>query len=161
VSQDPLPLEHAPPGPYHRGREGFVLVAALLAIVMIAALAAGVGFAATETTKVGAVGMIRERALIASESALATAITSAETPLPTSVGMVGTTSYRADSEGWQVVVYITRLDSAMYWIVADARQQSSGIGGRKRVGAFVRTSARDDHSISIDPISDLAWAELF
>ena len=142
-------------------RRGFVLVAALLAIVLIAALAAGVLFATSEATKAGAVGMIRERALIASESALATAITSAGASLPASVGVGGATSYRADAEGWQVVVYITRLDSAIYWIVADARQPSSGIGGGKRVGVFVKRSNRDDHSISIDPISDLAWAELF
>jgi hypothetical protein len=138
-----------------------VLVAALLAIVLIAALAASVLFTVTETTKVGTAGMTRERALIASESALATAITSAAPQLPASIGVTGTTSFRADTEEWHMVVYITRLDSATYWIVADAKQASSGIGAGKRVGVFVTTSNRDDHSISIDPISDLAWAELF
>jgi hypothetical protein len=155
ASNDPTPRSGL------RDRQGFVLVAALLAIVLIAALAAGVLFAATETTKVGTVGTIRERALIASESALVTAITTAGAPLPASIGVGGTTSYRADTEGWQVIVYITRLDSAMYWIVSDARRLSSGIGAGKRVGVFVKTSIRDDHSIRIDPISDLAWVELF
>lgn len=138
-----------------------MLVAALLAIVLIAALAAGVLFATSETTKAGTAGMIRERALIASESALATAITAAGTPLPAPIGVGGTASYRADADDWQVVVSITRLDSAMYWIVADAMQPSSGVGGGKRVGVFVKASNRDDHSISIDPIFELAWAELF
>jgi hypothetical protein len=142
-------------------RQGFVLVAALLAIVLIAALVAGVLFAAAETTRVGSAAAIRERALIASESALVTAITGATASLPASIGVGGTTSYRADAEDWQVVVYITRLDSATYWIVSDARQPSSDMGAHKRVGAFVRTAVRDDHSISIDPISDLAWVELF
>jgi Tfp pilus assembly protein PilX len=161
VSRIFLPLKEGTLPSGRGSRPGFVLVATLLAIVLIAALAAGVLFATSEATKAGAAGMVRERALIASESALATAITSAGTSLPASIGVGGTTSYRADAEDWQVVVSITRLDSAMYWIVADARQASSGIGGGKRVGVFVKTSNRDDHSISIDPISDLAWAELF
>lgn len=105
--------------------------------------------------------MIRERALIASESALVAAITNAGTPLPAAIGLDAATSYRADAEGWQVTVYITRLDSAMYWIVADARQESSRTGGGKRVGVFVKTANRGEHSISIDPVSELAWVELF
>jgi hypothetical protein len=161
VSSSALPLKDAPPESAQPGRQGFVLVTALLAIVLIAALAAGVLFATTETAKVGTVGIIRERALIASESALAAAITGTGTQFPASIGAGGTISYRADGDGCEVVVYITRLDSATYWIVADATQLSSGIGGGKRVGAFVRTSNHDDHSISIDPIPDLAWAELF
>jgi hypothetical protein len=161
VTQTFLPLKEGLLPSGRGGRQGFVLVAALLAIVLIAALAAGVLFATSETTKAGTAGMIRVRALIASESALATAITSAGPSLPASIGVGGTTSYRADAEECRVVVSITRLDSTMYWIVADARQLSSGIGGGKRVGVFVKTSNRDDHSISIDPISDLAWAELF
>jgi hypothetical protein len=136
-------------------------VAALLAIVLIAALAAGGLFATTETTKAGAAGVIRERALIASESALVTAITNAGTQLPQPIGVGATTSYRADADEWEVVVYITRLDSAMYWIVADAREPTSVIGAGKRMGVFVKTATRDDHSISIDPISELPWAELF
>jgi Tfp pilus assembly protein PilX len=142
-------------------RRGFVLVAALLAIVLLAALAAAVLFAIGEDSRVGSAGIKRERALIASESALATAITGAGIRLPSSIGVGGTTSSRMDSDGWQVVVYVTRLDSAIYWIVADATAASSGSAARKRVGVFVRAVVRDDHSITIDPISEHAWAELF
>jgi type II secretory pathway pseudopilin PulG len=147
--------------PRDDGRRGFVLVAALLAIVLIAALAVGVLFAVTETTKSGAVAGVRERALIASESALVTAVSTGAAQLPESIGVDGTTSYRVDAEEWEVVVYITRLDSATYWIVADARQPSSANGAAKRAGVFVKTAIREDHSTTIDPISELAWAELF
>jgi type II secretory pathway pseudopilin PulG len=144
-----------------RARRGFVLVAAVLALVLIAALAAAVLFTTGEETRAGSVGIKRAHALVACESALATAITGAGIQLPSSIGVSGTTSSRVDSDGWEVVVYVTRLDSAIYWIVADVTPASSGSAARKRVGVFVRAVARDDHSITIDPISEQAWAELF
>ncbi len=143
------------------GRRGFVLVAALLAIVLIAALAAGVLFATTEAGRAGTAAAARERALIASESALATAITDRGIPLPSSIGVGGTISYRVDSEESEVVVYATRLDSATYWILADAKGTSFGIVARKRTGVFIRAANRDGYSMARDPISELAWAELF
>ena len=142
-------------------RHGFVLVAALLAMVLIAALAAGVLFATAEATRAGTAGATRERALIASESALVTAITGAGIQLPSPIGVDGTSSYRIDSDEWQVVVYTTRLDSTIYWIVADAKGLSSAIGARRRIGVFVRAARHDDDSITIDPVSELAWEELF
>jgi hypothetical protein len=144
-----------------RARHGFVLVAALLAMVLIAALTAGVLFATTEATRAGTAGVTRERALIASESALVTAITGGEIQLPSPIGVGGTSSYLIDSDEWQVVVYTTRLDSTIYWIVADAKGLSSGIGARRRIGVFVRAAHHDDDSITIDPVSELAWEELF
>ncbi len=140
---------------------GFVLVVALLAIVLIAALAAGVLFATTEAGRAGSAGIGRERALIASESALATAITNQGILLPSSIGVGGTTSYRVDADDWQVVVYATRLDSATYWIMADAKGASSSIVARKRTGVFVKATNRDDVSVTLHPISELGWAELF
>ena len=161
MSRGPQPLEGSATPANRRVRRGFVLVAALLAIVLIAALAAGVLFATTEATRAGTAGVIQERALIASESALVAAITGSGIQLPSSIGVGGTTSYRADRDEWQVVVYITRLDSAMYWIVADAEGLSPGAGARKRIGVFVRAANRDHHSITTDPMSELAWSELF
>ena len=141
-------------------RRGFVLVAALLAMVLIAALAASVLFATAEATRAGSAGVIRERALIASESALVTAI-SAGMDLPAQTGVRGTTSHRVDADGWQVIVYITRLDSATYWVLAEANDLIAGTGTRKRVGLFVKAVHQDGHLVTVDRVSELGWAEVF
>ncbi|MEO8911215.1 MAG: hypothetical protein ABI408_13460 [Gemmatimonadaceae bacterium] len=153
------PARPTPAGGRHR--DGFVLVSALLAVVLIGALAVGVLFATTEATRAGRTSAIREGALLASESALVMFISGPGSELPTSLGPAGTISHRIDEGDWQLIVYITRLDSAMYWIVAEAQGRLSNSGAGKRVGVVVRATARDDHSITIDPISEFAWSELF
>lgn len=142
-------------------RDGFVLVAALLAIVLIAALAAGAMFAATEDTRAGATGVARDLALIAAESAIAITIRDRAAELPAVIGSAGTTSSRVDVSGAPVNVYITRLDSAIYWIVADVIANPDRSGARRRIGVVVMSVPAPDGSIIINPISERWWAELF
>jgi hypothetical protein len=63
--------------------------------------------------------------------------------------------------GAPVTVYITRLDSSLFWLVADAGGEISRSGVRRRIGVVVKTSPGADRSITIDRISDRAWSELF
>jgi hypothetical protein len=138
-----------------------VLVAALLAIVLIGALAAGVLFATTEDMRAGSSAVARDVALLATESAIAMTITDPTTTLPGVIGSSGTVSYQLEGPGLPVIVYITRLDSAMYWIVADATPDRAHSGVRRRIGIIVRTVEGGDGSIIIDPILQRSWSELF
>jgi type II secretory pathway pseudopilin PulG len=142
-------------------RRGFVLVAALLAIVLIGGLAAGVLFAVTADTRAASTGVAREVARIAAESAIAVTIGGPPRALPVSTGVDGTVSRTVEDAGAPVVVYITRLDSAIYWIVADVTPDRMHFGSRRRVGALVKAVYAADGSMSMSPVSQRWWSELF
>jgi Tfp pilus assembly protein PilX len=145
----------------HGHQRGFALVAALLAIVLIGALVAGGMFATTEETRVGATGAARELALIAAESAIASRVSEASVTRPNEVGVAGVISETAQISGRPVTLYLTRLDSTIYWVVADAAADPVHSGARRRIGMLLTTERRLDGTISISPISERAWSELF
>lgn len=142
-------------------RKGFALAAALLAVVLIGALVAGVLFATTEETKAGAVGVDREVALDACEAAIAITITDPGVRLPDSIGVEGTLSSHIIGLGPDIIVYITRLDSTMYSILAGSAAELGSAGGAHRIGIVVRGSIAADSSVTIDPISERPWFEVF
>jgi hypothetical protein len=153
--------EKAPSANSGNRRTGFALVAALLAIVLIGALVAGAMFATTEETKVGATGVARDIALHESESAIASAVTTGMLALPDSIGLSVATSQTAAISGRPVSIYSTRLDSTIYWLVAQSAADASHAGAQRRVGILVRAERKADSSISITRISERAWSELF
>jgi hypothetical protein len=142
-------------------RRGFALAVALLALLLIGALIGVVLFAATEETRTGTAIADRERSLRAAESALELTIAGVADSPAAAVGLAGTESRRLDGLGVQVVVYISRLDSSLFWLVADAGGESSRSGVRRRIGVVVRRSVGAGHSITIDRVSDRGWSELF
>ncbi len=142
-------------------RRGFALAAALLAVVLIGALVAGVLFATTEETKTGAVGVGREVTLDACEAAIAITVTDPGLRLPDSIGVEGTIASHIGSLGPEIIVYITRLDSTMYSILAESVPELGSAGGARRIGVVVRSSIAADGSITIDPISGRPWFEVF
>jgi hypothetical protein len=144
-----------------RNRRGFALAAAVLAMVIIGALIAGVLFATTEETRVGAVGIEREVSLNACESAIAMTITDPGLRLPDSIGVGGTMSRPVEGLVQPTIVYITRLDSATYSIVAEVEEEPRGTGATRRVGVVVKSSIAGDHSITIGPISERPWQYVF
>ena len=144
-----------------RDRKGFALAAALLAVVLIGVLVGGVLFAATEETKVGAIGLDREIALGACEAAIATTLTDSGLLLPDSIGVEGTISNHSGGFGPEIIVYITRLDSALYSVQAESVPELGSAGGAHRMGVVVRSSVAPDGSIAIDPISERPWFEVF
>lgn len=141
--------------------KGFALAAALLAIVMIGALIIGVLFATTEETKVGAAAMDGEIALNACESAIAITIMDPDSRLPDSNGVGGTLSGLAGGLEPPIIVYITRLDSALYAIVAEMAPRPANTVATRRVGVIVKWSISGGRSIAVDPISERPWLELF
>ena len=142
-------------------RKGFALAAAILGVVLIGALVGGVLFAVTEETRAGAAGVDREIVLNACEAAIAVAITEPGVSLPDSIGVEGTISQRPGGPGPETVVYITRLDSALYLILAESVPELDASGDVHRVGVVVRTVIADDRSITIVPVSERAWFEVF
>jgi hypothetical protein len=147
--------------PAHRNRNGFALAAALLSIVLIGAIVAGVLFATTEETRAGAAEVAREAGANACESAIVMTITDPGLVLPDSIGVAGSISRAVDGLGPPVMVYITRLDSALYSIVAEAVATTPDQGGRTRLGIVAKASIGVDHSITIVPILERPWSELF
>ena len=143
------------------GRGGFALAAALLALLLISALVTAVFFAATEETRIGAASARRQLALSAAESAVEMTIAGWNMDSATPIGVSGTRVTAIEGFEVPVVVHVTRLDSTLYWIVADAADSSSGSGVSRRIGVAVRVLISPDHSITIDRISERSWSELF
>jgi hypothetical protein len=142
-------------------RRGFALAAALLSLMLIAALVAGVFFAATEETRMGVASAERQRVLMAAESAIEKEVTSWIPAGPGPIAIGETRPSTIDELGVPVAVHLTRLDSALYLIVADAGPARVGSGIGRRIGAVIRVQNSPEGSISIDRISERWWSELF
>jgi type II secretory pathway pseudopilin PulG len=142
-------------------RDGFVLAAVLLAMILIAALVGGVLFAATEETRIGAALTRRQLTLSAAESAIEATIADWPNSSVAPVGIGETQSTGFEDLGVAVTVYVTRLDSTIYWIVADAGDAAFQSGVARRVGTLVTVQNAMDGSIAIDRIPERWWSELF
>ena len=143
------------------GRDGFALFAALLAMLLIAALIAGAFSATTEETRMGAAAADRELALLAAESAIENTIASLSASPDGAIGIGETRSRSVEGLGVSAVVHVTRLDSSLLWIIADAGSTSSGSGIARRIGVVVRAATGSGNSITIDRIPERGWSELF
>ena len=143
------------------GRKGFVLASALLAVLLIAALVAGVFFASTEATHMGLAAADRQLALSAAESSIEGTIArwSAVDSAPGSIGEIRSASDVAG--GMPVALYITRLDTAVYWIVDDAGPPRTGSSIGSRLGVLVTVRTSPDGSRSVDRISERWWSQIF
>jgi len=144
-----------------RPRQGFALVAALLVLMLIAALVASVFLAATEETRISGASAGKQLALCAAESAIETTIAAWSSSVAGPIGIEGVRSAVVEGFGTPVMVSVTRLDSTLYWIVADAGSLSSASSATRRVGAIVSVQVAPDHSITIDRVGERWWSELF
>ena len=144
-----------------RGRRGFALAAALLSLLLIAALLAGVFFTAMEETRISGVSGSKQLALSAAESAVEMTIRDWRGTNADPIGVDGARSSEIDAFGTRVGVTMTRLDSTLYWIVAQAPAVSSESSAMRRIGVGVRVEYGLDHSITIDRIPQRWWSELF
>lgn len=143
------------------GAAGFALPAALLAVLLIAALIAGAFSATTEETRIGAAAADRQTALVSAESAIEIAIATLSASAEDSIGVGETRTFPIGGLGVPASVYVTRLDSLLYWLVADAGSASLDSGVARRIGVVVRATKGSGHSITIDRIPERGWSELF
>jgi type II secretory pathway pseudopilin PulG len=141
--------------------KGFALAAALLAMMLIAALMAGVFLAANEETRISAVAGAKQVALAAAESAIERTILDWPVESSDPIGVGGVRSTTIDGFGVPVAVSVTRLDSTIYWIVADAGRVSSGVSATRRIGVIARARVSPDGSTTVDRIAGRWWSELF
>jgi len=142
-------------------RRGFVLAAALLVVVLIAVLVAGVFFATLEESRIADGAMVRDRALLAGESAIAHAIGGWTDRSGQPIGVGGSELSTIADGPTSVTLTITRLDSAIFSLVAQARSTSSERAANRRIGVVISVRKSADGSVHVDPISERWWSELF
>jgi Tfp pilus assembly protein PilX len=143
------------------GPNGFAIPAALLAMLVLAALIAGVFGATTEETRIGAAAADRQTALVSAESAIEVAIAALSASPDDTIEVGGTRSRPIDELDVPTFIYVTRLDSSLYWIVADAGAASPSSGVARRIGVVVRATKGPGESITVDRIPERGWSELF
>jgi Tfp pilus assembly protein PilX len=140
-------------------RKGFVLAAALLALLIVAGMVAAAIFAANEGTRMVAASSERQRTLAAAESSIEDALTSGAVDWASATGE--TTASSRESYGMPVAIYRTRLDTTLFWVVADAGPARPGSGVMARVGVLVRVTSVAGGATSVDRIRERWWSELF
>jgi len=142
-------------------RFGFALPVALLALLLIAALIAGAFTAVTEETRIGVAAADRQHAFLSAESAIGIVISALSASPSDSIAVGETRSRQIEVVEVPVIVYSTRLDSSLYWLVAVAGDTSLHSGIARRIGVVVRAANGPPGSISIDRIPERGWSELF
>jgi hypothetical protein len=140
-------------------RRGFVLATALLVILLIAALVAGVFAATTEETEIAIASTRRDQALVAAESALATTIGSWTSRASQQIGLGGQQLSTISDGTLPVSLTITRLDATLYSIVAEARSASSHSQAIRRIAVIVSVKMSADSVMDVAPIPDRWWSE--
>lgn len=144
-------------------RQGFVLVAALVAMIIIAFLITGAFFASGQEAGVARAELRDQQALGYAEYALAHALESWSSTARDSMTAAQSFSYVPPSNPpLTSTVFITKLDTALYSVVAEGRVSTvDGAGIRRRVGIVIRT-VRDGAAINPPVrVSELAWSELY
>jgi len=148
-----------------RVRRGFALVAALFSIVLMAVLVTGVLFSAGQEARTTRNQILDQQAFAYAELAASRAIANWNGPVGDSLNIGVTASYMpAPDPPLASTVFVTKLDSALFMIVAEGRVSAGGAPGlRRRVGVFVR-SVPD--SVNPPPgrvvrVNDHAWAALY
>jgi hypothetical protein len=124
------------------------------------AILASVFFTTIEHTRAGLAASRREAAIEDAERALAAGVDRVGVPdfdAPT----VGSTIDGSDGTGGRTVVYITRLDSLLYSVVADVAPTSSDAAAAIRIGVVVARSVDAEHVIHVARIPGHAWSQLF
>lgn len=144
-------------------RAGFVLVAALVAIVIIALLITGALFASGQDLAVSRNEIRDQQALGAAEYAIARALERWDPAAREPMRSGQTAQLAPVSSGYfESSVYVTRLDTALYAVVAESRMTAVAASGlRRSVGIVVRT-IRD--GAPVNPplrVSEQAWTALY
>lgn len=140
-------------------RKGFVLAAALLVVLMIAVLVAGVFLATMEEGHIARTSEAREQALLAAESALGDAIATWPDRQAQPTGVAGEDLSTISETGMPVTLTVTRLDSTLYSIVAEAHSSSSHSQTIRRIGVIVSIKNGVDNPTAVAPIPERWWSE--
>jgi Tfp pilus assembly protein PilX len=152
--------EEISPGPSHRG---FVLVAALVALIVIALLITGVFFASAQDVAVARAELRDQQAFAYAEYAAARALESWDSAAREmmTVGQTAALQSVADPP-LESSVFVTRLDSALYLVVAEGRVTTADAYAlRRRVGITVRNIVNGTRITPPQRVTEQAWSELY
>jgi type II secretory pathway pseudopilin PulG len=144
-------------------RAGFVLVAALVALVLIALLITGAFFASGQELAVARNEIRDQQAFEFAEYGLARAIAGWDAPARESM-TVGQTTLLAPilADPLESSVFVTKLDTALFLVVADGHiATSDALDLRRRVGILVRSVVNGATAQPPVPLSEQAWSELY
>lgn len=144
-------------------RHGFALAASLVAVVIIAALAAGVLFAAGQEARASRGAMLEQQTFSYAETTANRAIELFASAASDSMQVGTVISYTPEPDPpLESTVFITRLDSALYLVVAEGRTTPAYPSRmRRRVSIAVRTERSDSTAIIATRLSDLSWSALY
>jgi hypothetical protein len=135
-----------------------VLIAALVAIVLIALLITGSFFASGQDLSISRAELRDQQAFTYAEYAVAHAVSGWSVPARSQMAIGQTTTVATSlDDPLESTVFVTRLDSAIYSVVAEARLLTADVNGlRRRVGLLVK----GDRSPPLR-LSEQAWSELY
>ena len=142
-------------------RDGFVLVIAIFAVVIIGALVAGATFAVTQEHRVAHNAVIEQRAFAAAEAGLNGALVewgSAASSLSIPAQGDDTSYTVATAAGDPTVVTVTRLTDSTVWVASEGTAASSDprLRTTRRTSMVLRLRAD-----TLRPVAQRSWAQLF
>jgi Tfp pilus assembly protein PilX len=142
---------------------GFILVAAIVALVIIALIVTGAFFASGQELVVARNELRDQQAFAYAEYAAAQALETWNASARDSMIAGQTQAVATFTRGLlESDVLVTRLDTALYLVTADGKLRSTdAFGLRRRVGIIVRTI---QGGASVNPpvrVSGQAWSELY
>lgn len=146
-----------------RRRKGFILVGALVGLVIIALLVTGAFFASGQELVVARNELRDQQAFAYAEYAAAKAVETWNAYLLDTVTIGRAQQVAALTRGpLESNVFVTKLDTALFFVVAEARVRSGDASGlRRRVGILVRTI---QNGVAVNPpirVSGQAWSEMY
>lgn len=145
------------------GRRGFALATALACVVLIAVIASAAIFASSQEARATRTAILDQQAFAYAERAAQMAVSGWACVACDSLEVGGVIMESPPNDPpLESTVFTTRLDSALYLIVAEGRIVVSGATRlTRRVSVAVRTS-RDSAGVTrAIPLAPHAWAALY
>lgn len=146
-----------------KARRGFALATALACVVLIAVIASAAIFASGQEARATRTEILDHQAFAYAERAAQMTVSAWACPACDSLAVGGViVESPSNDPPLESTVYTTRLDSALYLVVAEGRIVVSGATRlRRRVSVAVRTS-RDSAGVTrAIPLAPHAWAALY
>lgn len=145
-------------------RRGFALAVALMALVVITVLVTAALFATSQETHISEAEVLETMASGYAERVTIDQISSWNAGLCDSLptgGVIKETP--AADPPFESSVYVTRLDSALFFIVGEGSiaSQNGEARIRRRVGVLVRTERDTKNAERVRRVSEQAWAALY
>jgi len=144
-------------------RHGFILAAALAAIVLMAVLITGILFAAGQETRTTRHAVLEQQVLAYAELVAGRAVASFDAATMSGAVQGDVSSFTPPRDDpLESTVFITKLDSALFLIVAEGRSAAAdALRLRRRVGIIVRSVRGSFDAERVVRIDEQSWTALY